>query len=134
MGANWPAYINHHRIFGTAIVPSPVYIELVLQAAEKVMGRGTYSVENLTIPEALILPEDDERKIQVIFEARVDGERYLFNITSPDEKGVWKNHATGEVARLDDYLQPVNIPGLQLVAEAQQRCTEQIGGRSITLV
>ncbi len=131
LSATWPAYLDHHRIFGTSIAPSPAYIEMATRAAEDFFGAGYYRVSNLAILEAMILPEDGLRTAQIILTPEGEsGAR--FKIVSQEPGGQWRTHATGEVAR-----QPAEMPtqddpsaNLRQVEAARARCAEEIDGET----
>jgi acyl transferase domain-containing protein/acyl carrier protein len=128
LGANWPPYLDHHRIFGTPIAPSPVYIEMALRGAEELFGPGAIEVNNLAIQEALVLPEDSLRPVQVIFDPPQDG-RAGFRVASLSDDGrQWKLHTTGQVTRPEQPAASDPAAALRLIAEVQQRCAEQISG------
>jgi len=134
LNANWPAYLDHHRIFGTAIAPSPAYIELALRAAEVALGEGQYRIDNLTILEAMILPEEGFCSVQTILTPREDGTD--FRIVSRDDdpvgnhkdRGKWKTHVTG-VIQLQEQIPSVDPIAIEkMISEIQDRCSEQISG------
>jgi len=127
LSATWPPYLDHHRIFGTSIAPSPAYIEMAIRAAEELFGAGSYRVSNLAIQEALILPEEGLRTVQIIL--TINGEHSAsFKIVSLDANGQWKTHTTGEVARQEAPISSDPAAGLRQIAEAKERCVEQITG------
>lgn len=127
LSAKWPPYLDHHRIFGTSIAPTPAYIEMALQAAEDLFGPGSFGVNNLAIQEALILPEEGQRTVQIILTA--NGEQAAnFKIVSLDANGQWSTHSTGEIAPL--VASPSSDPLVvqQQITQAQESCPEQIAG------
>ena len=127
LSANWPPYLDHHRIFGTSIAPSPAFIEMAARAAQDLFGEGQYRISNLAILEAMILPEEGLRTAQVILTA--DGEdSAAFRIVSLEPGGQWKTHVTGIVARQETAAQDDPAANLGLIAEAQTRCTEEMEG------
>ena len=96
LGARWPAFLDHHRIYGTALVPSPAYIEMALAAAGQVLGPGQFELEDLGIREALILPEDGERPVQLVLHPGDGGG--TFEVYSRTGE-TWTLHATGRLRR-----------------------------------
>ena len=56
--STWPSYLDHHRIYGSAIFPATAYIEMALAAAAT-MGSAPFLLTDLNLHEALILPEDE---------------------------------------------------------------------------
>lgn len=127
LSAYWPPYLDHHRIFGTSIAPSPAYIEMAIRAAEELFGDGSYSVSNLAIQEALILPDEGLRTVQIILTSHEDHSA-SFKIVSLGANDQWITHSTGEVARQEAPTQSNPDIVLRQITEAKERCTEQITG------
>ncbi|HVV72438.1 MAG TPA: acyltransferase domain-containing protein, partial [Verrucomicrobiae bacterium] len=136
LGAERPAFLNDHCIFGRIIMPSPAYIEMALAAAGNLSDgpadrSGPCEVSNLTIREPLILPEEGGRRIQTILDARSTHEMD-FRICSSDSQGdlesssksLWRTHATGCV-RLGES---VTVPSGALWnrAEMWERCPHEL--------
>ncbi len=124
MNAHYPPFLDHHRIYGVVVLPSPAYLEMALAGAEEAFGPGPHGVENLSIQEALILPEEGFRTVQLVIEP--DGEnRASFRVFSLDERDEWKLHATGGlVLRIGAPQADGGFP----IEEVRTRCTEQIAG------
>jgi acyl transferase domain-containing protein/acyl carrier protein len=127
ISAVWPAYLDHHRIFGTSIAPSPAFIEMAARAAQDLFGSGPYRVSNLAILEAMILPEEGLRTAQIILTPNGENSA-AFKIVSLEPGGQWKTHTTGEVARQDAPAPDDPPANLRLIADAQARCDEQMRG------
>ncbi len=122
LSANWPAFFNHHRIYDVVILPSPAYIEMALQASTA-LGDGSYSVDDFTINEALVLPEEGFLTVQTILSARDDGSTAFEVVSLSPERGEWKRHATGT-------LQP-QAPATVIPFSADSikaRCTSAVSG------
>ena len=94
LSAQWPSFLDHHRIYGLVVLPSPAYIEMVLTAAEQAFGVARPALEEFTINEALLLPEDGTRTIQVIMSQPQDN-RVEFKVFSRNADD-WILHATGQ--------------------------------------
>ncbi len=124
MNAHYPAFLDHHRIYGVVVLPSPAYLEMALAGAEDAFGPGPHGVENLSIQEALILPEEGFRAVQLVI--RPAGEnRASFQVFSLDERDEWKLHATGGLAL---RIGAPQTDGDFSVEAVRARCAEQIGG------
>jgi acyl transferase domain-containing protein/acyl carrier protein len=117
-----PAFLNHHRIFGVVILPSPAFIEMALSAARLAFGEQSYSVENFAIYEALILPDEGERAAQIVLTPLEDG-RSSFQVFSDDD-GEWKLHVTGQIAVVQAEARHFG----EQPAAIQARCTQEITG------
>ena len=59
------SFLSDHRIYGTVVVPATAYLELGLAAAAHALGAGPHVVENVAISEALVLPAEGGRTVQV---------------------------------------------------------------------
>ncbi|MCB9450592.1 MAG: SDR family NAD(P)-dependent oxidoreductase [Anaerolineaceae bacterium] len=95
LSAQYPAFLSHHRIFDVVILPSPAYIEMVLTATGQVFGSDSFAIEHFAIDEALILPEEQSRPVQVILSPKTDS-RAKFQIFSRVDSQ-WKRHASGSL-------------------------------------
>jgi acyl transferase domain-containing protein/acyl carrier protein len=100
-----PAYLDHHRIYGSAIFPATAYIEMALAAAAT-MGSAPFLLTDLNLHEALILPEEESRTVQLLLVA--DDESVTFRVLSlkgdpalppggQTSAAEWTLHAVGEV-------------------------------------
>ncbi|MDL1883142.1 SDR family NAD(P)-dependent oxidoreductase [Anaerolineae bacterium CFX8] len=124
MNAHYPPFLDHHRIYGVVVLPSPAYLEMALAGAEDAFAPGPHGVENLSIQEALILPEEGFRTVQLVIEPEGEN-RASFRVFSLDERDEWKLHATGGLAlRIGAPPADSGFP----VEEVRTRCTEQIAG------
>jgi acyl transferase domain-containing protein len=81
LNASWPAFLSHHRIFESVILPSPAYIEMALAAAEEVWGERPYQLHNFTIHEAIILPEEGWQTTQIVLSS-AEGQEAGFQIVT----------------------------------------------------
>ncbi len=92
-----PAFLPDHRIYDAVVFPGTGYLEMAL-AAGMSLRPGPQTVRNLTIQEALILPEDGERSLQLVLTPGNAGNAE-FKILSmeDDQASSWKLHASGQV-------------------------------------
>lgn len=99
-------FLNDHRVYGTVVSPGACQFAMLLSAAELLLGQGkALSLENVILPQALVLPTKNElaatRTVQVTFTASAingSGPRYEFELTSFDpesETDELATHATG---------------------------------------
>ena len=59
-------YLGDHQIFEYWIVPSPVYIEMVLSAAFTVSGDRNQCIENMEVHKAMFLSRDEDHVVQLV--------------------------------------------------------------------
>jgi acyl transferase domain-containing protein/acyl carrier protein len=123
LNANLPEFLSHHRIFGVVVLPSPCYLEMVLQAVQEVFGKRNYSIQDFSIQQALILPEEGFRTVQLLLSPEEGTERASFRVVSWDETTKsWTIHASGRVAPVEEKS---SLPQLDLQG-LQQNCTEEM--------
>src|SRR5581483_859713 len=60
-------FLTDHRVFGTAVFPATASLEMALAAASEVIGRGSCTLEQLSIAEPLMLRTDGEDILQTVF-------------------------------------------------------------------
>ena len=61
--ADWPTFIQDHRIHGLLVLPSPVYVEMALAAASDGWGSGAHALEDFAVDQALVIPEEGGRTV-----------------------------------------------------------------------
>jgi acyl transferase domain-containing protein/acyl carrier protein len=105
LGADAPAYLDHHRVHGMPVFPATAYIELALAAVRAAAGDGPCMVRNVSFERALVLPEGSRRRVQVLLTPATEG-RFTFEIHSQavdareGAESPWHLHARGDVAPL----------------------------------
>ncbi len=92
-------FLSDHRVFEMVVVPGTAYIEMVIAAATQ-LGISNWVIENLAIQEALVIPPNQTRIVQVIVNLPSDGKR-AFQIVSqvPNVSNQWKTHASGTISQ-----------------------------------
>lgn len=130
---NFPAWVKHHRIYETAILPGTAYLEMVLAAGAIVAKAKNLYLQDVIIAKALMLPKDEVKTIQLILIPK-ESSIYSFEIYSlasaADEingKTSWTLHASGKlfISEKESLAQQVDLTALQ------QRCTQQIPPESL---
>ena len=91
--------VTDHRVFGKAVFPATASLEMALAAAHDVIGQGSYTLEQLSIAEPLLLRADGEDILQTVFtpDGAEAGSFQLFSRTAAEEGATehWRLHATG---------------------------------------
>lgn len=100
VSAEYPAFLLDHQVYGAVVFPGTGYIEMAL-AAGMTLGKGAQTIENLTIQEALILPDEGERVLQLVLTPQAQGGEFQIlslegGISLPATS--WKPHATGQIS------------------------------------
>ena len=105
LGAETPAYLSDHRIYGLPVFPAAGHVELALAAVRAAAGERPCELENVRIERAMILPEGGLRRVQVLLAPQDagDGElRFGFEIYSQpangegDQVASWLLHTRGQ--------------------------------------
>ncbi len=127
LSQEFPPFLQHHRIFGEIILPSPAYIEMALTAAEQVFGPGIHRLENLSVQSALLLPQEGQTTAQFVLKPVQNG-RAAFEVFSfADDRNEWVKHASGEIAQQTSNPNPSSGHGFR-PDEVRARCVEEIRG------
>ena len=128
LGAYSLHYLNDHRVQGAVLLPGAAYLEMALSAATQAFGDGSHRLEEVTFRQALLLPEDGTRKLQVVFAPETTGVA-AFQILSVMESASnqlasWTLHVTGKV-RYGDGVSPTT-PEQKPLDQLQADCPEKI--------
>ena len=100
LSAQSPAYLADHQVQGSAVTPAAAYIEQGLAAADEVFGPGQHGLANLTIQQAMFLPEGVRRRVQVSIAPESGGEATFETYSRPEDGGgaaAWTMHARGSL-------------------------------------
>lgn len=96
------AFLGDHHLNGTAIFPATGYIEMVTSAVSELsIEKREYSIENLVLIEALVLPKNEQMTVQLILSVE-EGRGYSFRIFSlpasrQNSETQWKHHVSGRI-------------------------------------
>ena len=122
-------YLDDHRVHGLPIVPASCHIAMVLSALFEVSGvSGLYHalrVQNLLFREALILPEEGARTVQLIVE-HDKPESIAYKLIScatglESQANAWISHSSGTMHSIS-----CSVNAYQPISEIQARCSEII--------
>ncbi len=95
-------FLTDHRVFGKAVFPATASVELALAAANEVIGHGSYTLEQLSIAEPLLLRADGDDILQTVFtpDGADAGSFQLFSRAAAEDGAEhWRLHATGLARR-----------------------------------
>ena len=96
-------FLTDHRVFGKAVFPATASVELALAAAIDVIGQGSYTLEQISIAEPLLLRADGDDILQTVFtpDGAEAGAFQLFSRAAVEDGGAehWRLHATGLARR-----------------------------------
>ncbi len=119
-------YLGEHLIQGLPVLPAAAYLEMALGAAREVLGDGPHTLEDVRLEQALFLPADGTKTVQMVLTPQQTG-RAAFKLFShrPGEGGLpdaWTLHASGVIRRGAAEAQPKSFEPSELA----QRCDEEI--------
>ena len=124
-----PPYLGDHRIQGAVLLPGTAYVEMALAAASEALGADRRILSEIVFHKALVLPERETRKVQVILSPKAEGEATFSVYSRPKEAGrsrdAWSLHASGRV-----HPDPVDgatpVLASSSLSEIGARCQEEI--------
>ncbi len=93
------ALVNDHRIDGMPVVNLVVYLEMVVAAVKETFGSSSYYFQDVSISQALIIPENEARTVQLILSSETEDtvSFKIFSLPSGDDMTAWVLHASGKV-------------------------------------
>ncbi len=134
---NWKhlTYLADHKVADIVLMPLTAYLEMAWAAGIAVFNYDNFAVENVFVHQALILPEDELKSLQLILKKTENASVYLFEIycslvdTSVDPS--WTQLVSGQLTNNFSEISFPNNNHKEKLAEInfeelQARCTEQI--------
>jgi acyl transferase domain-containing protein/thioesterase domain-containing protein/acyl carrier protein len=117
LSARSPAYLVDHQVQGSAVTPAAAYLEQALTAADKVFGAGKHGIAHLVIQQAMFLPEDVSRRVQVSVSPETGGEATFETYSRPTseatgQSAAWTMHATGQLVHESKSVTDFHSVGL----------------------
>ncbi|MCP4692354.1 MAG: hypothetical protein GY859_30190, partial [Desulfobacterales bacterium] len=104
LGANRPGWLKDHRVFDAALTPGAVHLEMALAAGRATLRTDHPVLEEIVFKEALVLPGEEEKTVQLVFTPGETDWRFHVLSLSMDEKeeeASWTLHVAGRVAGRD---------------------------------
>ena len=109
LSARTPAWLNDHQVQGSPVTPAAAYIEQGLAAAEQLFGPGRHALADLSIQQAMFLPEGMRRRVQLSIAPESGGQSTFESYSRPADEdpsnAAWSMHATGQL------VHEANAPG-----------------------
>ncbi len=99
LSADWPPFLDDHRVHHTVVAPTSVYVELGLAAAAAHWGADLHRLEDLVIAEPLVVPSEGARVVQVILSDEPSGQAGFEVYSRAEASEAWSLHASGRLAR-----------------------------------
>ena len=107
-----PGFLSDHRVCNQAILPATAYLEMVLAKGKILLQEKNLSIENFVVHQALILPEDRVRIIQIEFQQRGDNlfdwDIYSLRKDNLEQTSTRALYASGKVL-INKFQSPVHL-------------------------
>ncbi len=117
------AYLWDHRAYENALFPAAGYIDMILSAASAYAPERPFILEDLTIQESLVLPDDGEVTLQTALTPQPDGSLTvnIYSVRAAQAHGDdWTLHAAAKL------IPAVEQPGTSTLADAQTACPNPV--------
>ncbi|MDJ0573937.1 MAG: type I polyketide synthase, partial [Xenococcaceae cyanobacterium MO_234.B1] len=127
---NSPSFMKDHKLFGITVVPAASYVATALSAAKEALGTESCVLEDLFFPQALVIPENSSKTVQVLL-TQEETEVYSFQIISLKEgqdenkTNSWKLHGTGKIRLSNAEIQTTAKETIDIKA-VQVRCQQSL--------
>lgn len=124
-------FLVDHQVYNQIVVPGACHLSLLLGAAGLTFASESCLLENIVFPQALAIPEDKARTVQLVLSPEESGASFqLISFdTVPNgstQVSQWLVHATGKISK------GVNTtPETVFFQQIQTRCTQQIAAVEI---
>lgn len=123
--------LEDHRLHGVVVVPGAAHISLLLSCGSEVFEQDGCAVENIGFPQAVVLPENGKRTVQVILRPAASENRGVEIVSCADptnDTAEWIHHAEGALRPVAGGGSP--MPDASALAAIRDRCTEELSGES----
>jgi acyl transferase domain-containing protein len=121
-----PTFLRDHCVYQRVVMPAAGFLEMALAAGKGAFKSKELVLQDVVIGQALILPDEEMQKVQVILTQDSTGS--LFEIHSLNtgkealENAAWQLHASGRLAaQLPDHQPPQPID----LAQLRLRCAQE---------
>jgi acyl transferase domain-containing protein/NADPH:quinone reductase-like Zn-dependent oxidoreductase len=122
LSATAPAFLDQHRIDGAVVVPATAHLEMIGTAALACVG-AAHRIEDLTLQEALVIPDGETRTVQVVLTPAASGSMIaqVWSLASAETPS-WTLHVEGRVRSAEEPPSAFVAP----IDETRRRCVETL--------
>lgn len=126
------SWLNDHQVYATGVFPASAYVEMILAGAREALKEEFVQLDDLFIHQALALPPDSSRLVQLVLNLSTDAtyaEVQVFSCPENEEsdEDKWTLHASGNVRVERSQNHFITEPSV--LADIQLRCTEVVEGQ-----
>ena len=124
IGERSPAFLNDHRIYGTAVFSAVAYLEMAVTAAAEALKIDEPALEEVLIRHPLYVPEHGSRLLQLVVSPVAPG---AFQVSSSgtnaseNNSTSWTIHASGKYSGYSESTSDPILP-----SELQARCPVEV--------
>ena len=128
-----PTYLNDHKLYGTVVVAAASHISMVLSAVKEAFGTQSCEIQELYVPEPLILSEQSHRLVQLVLTPQAEETSFqLVSLKAGEEQNdndtnSWMLHATGKVGIAEEMS--ITAASWLSWQEIKERCDRQMSGQ-----
>ena len=88
--------LDDHRLYGRAVAPAVMLLDLVLQGAQAGLGlQAPMAIEDVAFREGLLFDAAETRDVCLTFVAEGARQRFTIDSRRHDARGAWRRHCTG---------------------------------------
>ena len=120
-----PTFLGQHRSGGSALVAAAVYLEMALAGATEALSVEHVAIEELTISDALLLPENGEVTLQLHLQ-HAEGGRVSFEVRASEGDAEPRSYATGRLVSLVSEAEGGRIAEHDRLSEVKERCRQEV--------
>lgn len=128
-------FLDDHRVYTHAVMSGSTMASMVIHKMEEMLGRKHCCVESMFVREALHVPENETRTVQIVFLGD-DGGRVPFKVFSSGRDGdrakkEWTLHAEGVASVILDHHLPLSSELLFFLETVKSRCRSGISAHGL---
>ena len=103
IGVETLRYLNDHKVQGSVVLPAAAYMEMARAASTELLGSGSPVLSNVAFQEAMILPTNGVRTLQLVASPASSGSVSFqiyssnANLNGNQEGSPWTLHASGDM-------------------------------------
>jgi phthiocerol/phenolphthiocerol synthesis type-I polyketide synthase C len=121
-------YLADHRVHGSVVLPATAYMDMALAAAGEALEHTGSAIQvEMAFQQALFLPENGGRTMQLILYPMTAGETSFQVFSLPGDegngKGGWTLHASGKIRLVSATRSAQERPSIR---ELQASCQEEV--------
>ncbi|MGD9824694.1 amino acid adenylation domain-containing protein, partial [Desulfobacter sp.] len=128
-------FLDDHRVYNHAVMSGSTMVSMIIHKMEDMLGSRICRIESMFIREALYIPDNETRIVQIVF-SQVSKKEVSFKVCSADQhdsasKKQWRIHAEGEAKeifnnKISSHSDPLFSPEI-----IKNRCQNEISAKDL---